>query len=282
MSKAALAHAHFTTQLRPAMPARQIAFESFWTGGFEGADHVNGHGVELDMNALTGHASQLRGDYRRARAAGMRTVRESVGWRIATRDRRRYDFSRAVAMAEEARRQGLAIAWTLWHYGLPADVDPLSPSLAPRFAEFADAFVRALAQHLPGDVWINPVNEISFLTWLLTEGQAVHAHPGDLKPHAAQLKQNLVRAAIAAMAAIRARIPGARFFHTDPVIHIAGGDGGAEAEAARQCASQYEAWDLLASRDFESHVPVHERFHLVGVNHYHSSQWEIASRSPLH
>jgi protoporphyrinogen oxidase/glycosyltransferase involved in cell wall biosynthesis len=264
------------------MPARQIAFESFWTGGFEGADHVNGHGVELDMNALTGHVSQLRGDYRRVRAAGMRAVRETVGWRVAAREGRAPDFSRAIAKANEARRQRLGVAWTLWHYGFPQGVDPFCPSLATRFAEFADAFALALGRYLPDDVWVNPVNEISFLTWLLTETQAIHSYRGDMKSRAAELKHNLVRAAIAATAAIRARIPGARFFHTDPVIHIAAVDAHAEADAAREREAQFEAWDLLANPGFEPHVPVRERFHLVGANYYHSSQWEVESRAPLH
>jgi hypothetical protein len=51
------------------MPSNATAFRSFFVGGFEGADHVNGDGVALDLNALTGHAFQLRGDYRRAACA---------------------------------------------------------------------------------------------------------------------------------------------------------------------------------------------------------------------
>jgi len=257
-------------------------FASFWSGGFEGADHVNGHGVALDLNALTGHVTQLRGDYRRARAAGLRTVRESVGWRVTAVNGGRYDFARAIRMAEEAARQGIEIAWTLWHYGFPQAVDPFATSLPGLMAEFADAFIRTLGPRLPEAVWINPVNEISFLTWLLTETRAIHPYRGDRKAHAPLLKRNLVRAAIAATAAVRARRPDARFFHTDPMIHVASSTGDSTMDVLREHEAQFEAWDLLADPAFEAGVPVGHRFHLVGANYYHSSQWEISTRTPLH
>jgi len=264
-------------------PLNAGGFASFWSGGFEGADHVNGDGIALDLNFLTGHAAQLRGDYRRARAAGMRTVRESVGWRVCTRGAR-YDFSRALAMAREAARQGVEIAWTLWHYGFPRDVDPFSPSLPERFAEFAAAFARTLQPVLPARPWVNPVNEISFLTWLLTETSAIHPFRGDLRERAHDLKRNLAHAAVAACAAITERIPGARYFHTDPLIHVAAPDGSGElaALAQRETDAQFEAWSLLDSPDFVSAVPVSARFHLIGANYYHSSQWEAGTRRPLH
>ena len=264
-------------------PCNESGFASYWSGGFEGADHVNGDGIALDLNVLTGHAAQLRGDYRRARAAGMCTVRESVGWRVCTHGAR-CDFTRAEAMARQAARQRMEVAWTLWHYGFPRDVDPFAPSMPERFAEFADAFARTLGPVVGTRPWVNPVNEISFLTWLLTETAAIHPFRGNLRERAAELKCNLARAAIAACAAVSARIPGARFFHTDPLIHVAAPEGSAElaALALRDTEAQFEAWKLLAAPDFVPAVPVHRRFDLVGVNYYHSSQWEAGTRRPLH
>ena len=105
------------------------AFESFLSGGFEGADHINALGIALDMAAMTGHIAQVRNDYRRARSLGIRTVRESVGWRVATRDAAvdAFDFDRVHRMLDAAERTGLSIAWTLWHYGLPEGMDPFGP-----------------------------------------------------------------------------------------------------------------------------------------------------------
>jgi len=273
---------HTATHAVGSTLANAPAFRSFFIGGFEGADHVNGDGVALDLNALTGHAFQLRGDYRRARALGMREIRESVGWRV-TGSGARPDFRRALAMVAEANRHDMAIAWTLWHYGFPPHVDPFSSSLPERFADFAFAFANAIASVSEHDVWINPINEISFLTWLLTETAALAPFRGDRTEHAHALKRNLVRAAILATAAVRQVIPGARFFHTDPIIHVDAphqrDDLTADARAATQ--SQFEAWDLFTARDFAAEVPVAKRVHLLGANYYHASQWEVGTRKPL-
>ena len=67
-------------QLR-AVPAPS----SFWMGGYEGADHVNGNGEALDLVAATGHDRRLDADYRAARRLGLRCLRESVGWRLTER-----------------------------------------------------------------------------------------------------------------------------------------------------------------------------------------------------
>jgi hypothetical protein len=130
--------------------------------------------------------------------------------------------------------------------------------------------------------WINPVNEISFLTWLLTDTTAIYPYRGGAQSRAFELKRNLVRAAIASTVAIRARIPDARFFHTDPVIYVATpvGDDALAGRALLETESQFEAWDLLHSGEFEPTVAVKERFHLVGANYYHSSQWEVNTRRP--
>ena len=51
--------------------------------GFEGADHVNAHGLPNDMVALSGHADAIDDDFARLAALGLTTVRESIGWRVA-------------------------------------------------------------------------------------------------------------------------------------------------------------------------------------------------------
>ena len=58
-------------------------FRSFMVGGYEGADHVNSRRMALDMNTTNGHSSQLSQDY--ARLTGIRTIRQSIGWRPARR-----------------------------------------------------------------------------------------------------------------------------------------------------------------------------------------------------
>ena len=69
-------HAHVSTPL-----ADTALFNGFWIGGFEGADHINGHGQPLDPNGRNGHRQRADEDYAALRRMGIRTVREkpSVG-----------------------------------------------------------------------------------------------------------------------------------------------------------------------------------------------------------
>jgi hypothetical protein len=77
-------------------------FRSFWMGGFEGADHLDSRGRPLDMVQANGHAAQFEGDYARAAALGIRSVRESIGWRLAERAPGRFDFARLRAACRSA------------------------------------------------------------------------------------------------------------------------------------------------------------------------------------
>ena len=72
-------------------PRRQI-FLSYWQAGYEGADHINNAGHHLSMNDLTQHAHHAYEDYLLLQEFGIRTVRESIGWRSVKREGH-FDFS---------------------------------------------------------------------------------------------------------------------------------------------------------------------------------------------
>src|SRR6476620_8066988 len=67
-------------------------FESFWMAGYEGADHVNGAGIPLSMNDANRHEHYAYDDYALLSEFGIRTVRESIGWRLVEQNGR-FDFS---------------------------------------------------------------------------------------------------------------------------------------------------------------------------------------------
>jgi beta-glucosidase/6-phospho-beta-glucosidase/beta-galactosidase len=98
-------------------------FRSFWMGGYEGADHVNSHGVPLQIQLSNGHAQCYELDYAAAARIGLRTVRESVGWRSSTRSNGKLDLPRLQRMADAAERQGVQVILTLHHYGLPPGME---------------------------------------------------------------------------------------------------------------------------------------------------------------
>ncbi|MCZ2497954.1 glycosyltransferase [Xylophilus sp. Kf1] len=250
-------------------------------GGFEGADHVNGHGVPLDINRRNGHAERLQEDYLSLVGFGIRTVRESIGWRLT-------DMGGAEALdqlhrqATVAAQCGVQVIWTLMHYGWPAGLDPF---------ERPDDFVEAFGEHCariatllsdvpgPAPIW-QPVNEISFLAWAASSTGLIHPHLPSTPERGHQIKRVLVRAALRAMDRIRAVQPGARFIHTDPLVNIAPplGAGPEACEAAARISDhQYEAWDMLAGRLAPELGGAPHYLDILGINYYHDNQWDHGS-----
>jgi UDP-galactopyranose mutase len=263
-----------------ALPHPPSPFASFWMGGFEGADHVNGDGRALDMAAGTGHRATLEDDLAAAARLGLRAVRESIGWRLAEPAPRRYDLDRAAETATAARRQGVQVVWTLMHYGTPADVNLFDDAWVPRFADFAAAVAERLAPlHAQAPVY-NPINEIGYLAWVVSSSDQMYPYrredrAGSSEISGYEVKARLVRAAVAAMAAIRAVDARARFLHIEPVVHVAAPRDRPElADAAERIAAyQWQVWDLLAGTP--------GALDLIGVNHYHSGQWEVQTERRL-
>lgn len=256
-------------------------FKSFWMASFEGNDHVNCHGVPLALNEITGHQAQAAADYERAAQFRMRTVRESVGWRLSERDGE-FDFGHLAPRAHAAAATNTQVIWTLLHYGWPQDLDILSPAFVQRFARYAGAAAAHLARYTAAPAVYAPIHEISYLAWAVCEGDFTR-HGRDLRGQTAAVKRQLVRAALAACDAIWAVDPKARILHTDPLVHIAAPRGRADLEeaAARQRELQFEAWDMLAGRVEPGLGGAPRYLDLIGLNYFPDNQWELGSGAPL-
>ncbi|HJU21949.1 MAG TPA: NAD(P)-binding protein [Casimicrobiaceae bacterium] len=268
-----------------ALPFSPLA--SYLIGGFEAADHRNSSGVPVAMLDATGHATQFARNYARLRALGIRVVRESIGWSRAERDGR-FDFGCALRRADAARRAGITVLWTLWHYGIPDDLGLFHSSLADRFAAFAHAAASALHDDALERPIFCPINEISFLAWAACESTYIYPHRGSPGREASArgfaLKQRLVRAAIEACDAIREVTPSAIMLHIDPLIHIVAPDDAPflAAEAARAREYQFQAWDMLTGRLSPELGGAPRYVDWIGVNYYHGNQFEIGTDRRLH
>jgi beta-glucosidase/6-phospho-beta-glucosidase/beta-galactosidase len=260
-------------------------------GGFEGADHLNSHGAALDMARANGHIDRVDEDYAAAAALGLRTLRESIGWRLAEPATGRFDFARLRALAQAARRQGVQVVWTLMHYGTPADVDLRDDRMIDRFARFAAAVADTLAPLSDGAPVYNLINVIGFLAWAVSETAQIHPYRQDLAAGSAdstassgyEVKRRLARAVLAGIDAVRAIDPRARFLHVEPVVHVApplGRPDLAEA-AARIAAYQWQAWDLIGGLVEPELGGSLDALDLLGINHYHSGQWEVCTEERL-
>lgn len=268
--------------------------KSFWMAGFEGADHVNGHGTPLDMVALSHHDEHLEGDYRALSAWGVRTVRESMGWRLCEREGR-FDFARVRRFAQAAQRHGLQIQWTLMHYGTPEGVSLLDDALCDRFAAFARAAAEVIAE-VSAEVSAEPpvytpINEIGFLAWAAAQTRLFHPYgkddetaPGTTLNDGFHIKCRLVKAALAGMRAIREIDARARFLHVEPIVHVVAPDHQPDLQPlADEVASyQWQVWDLLAGTLLPELGGHPQALDLIGLNHYHSGQWEVITERRLH
>lgn len=271
-------------------PAEASPYRSFWMGGYEGADHVNAAGRPLDMASANGHADQLDDDYARAASLGLSTVRESIGWRLAEPSPGQFDLQRVRRMADAADRHGLQVLWTFMHYGTPADVSLFDDGMIERFVQFASAVATELAPRSATPPVYNLINEIGFLAWAVSETNLLHPYrglrhdaPADSLGSGYEVKRRLVRAVLEAMRAIRRIDPRARFLHVEPLVHVVAPPGRSDllAAAAQIADYQWQAFDLLCGR-VEPALGGHPgALDLIGVNHYHSGQWEAGTEARL-
>ena len=276
---------------RPTASPGVPPFRSFWMGGFEGADHLDSRGRPLDMVRSNGHAEQLDADYARAAALGLCTLRESIGWRLTEVAPGRFDFDRLRTAAAAARRHGVQVLWSFMHYGTPPDVSLLDDALIERFVGYARAVAMVLAPLHDDPPVYNLINEIGFLAWAAGETPLMYPYRRDLvgretassQGNGYAIKRRLVRAVLAAIEAVREIDPRARFLHVEPVVHCVAPQGQPElAPLAAEVASyQWQAWDLIAGRAEPGLGGRPDALDLVGVNHYHSGQWEVGTELRL-
>jgi hypothetical protein len=239
-----------------ANSARRGVFRSFWMGG------------------LAEHGDRVDEDFRRLKEFGIRTVRESLGWRDIERGGR-CDFAPAKAVAEAAQARGLQVIWTLCQHGWPGDVDPLARGFPLRFARYAAQAARFVRRHAEGAPVYVPINEPSYLAWLACEGRGEEC--------TRRWRRQLAQAAILACEAILDVDPRARFVHAEPLMHLVPPAGRPDLAAA--CAhgfeDQFYFWDLLTGSE-EPVLGGGSRYaDYLGVNYYVGNQLELESGKPL-
>ena len=66
-------------------------FRSYWIACYEGADHIIVKQIAQSLNASNQHDVQLSSDYALLEHFNIKTVRESVGWRL-TEDNNQFNW----------------------------------------------------------------------------------------------------------------------------------------------------------------------------------------------
>lgn len=248
-------------------------FQSFFMGGFECSTHRRCDGVRLDVLATTEHDIRAAADYRLLQGHGIRTVRDGLRWHLVEGRAGRYDWSSFAPMAEAAHETGTQVIWDLMHYGWPDDFDIWGVQFVDRFAAFARAAAQVHRDTSDAVPFWTPVNEISFFAW--GGGDVACMNPCERR-RGGELKAQLVRAAIAAIEAVREVDPRARIVTAEPLIHVhPRSDRPEDVELARRYTrvSQMEATDFIAGLRRPELGGRPEYLDIVGLNYYPNNQW---------
>jgi beta-glucosidase/6-phospho-beta-glucosidase/beta-galactosidase len=246
-------------------------FRSFVLGGFECSTHKLRSGKRLDLIHSTRHDELARSDYLLLQRHGIRTARDGLRWHLIERSPYNYDFTGAREMFEAARETGMQVIWDLWHYGWPDDLDIFSPAFVDRFVAFAREAVKHLSDY-DRTPYVSPINEISFFSWAGGEAGIFNPfahHRGD------EIKRQLVRATIEAVAAIREVNGAVRTFQIDPIINVVPRSQTAEdlRNAEEYRGSQFHAWDMITGRAQPELGGRDELIDVIGVNYYIHNQF---------
>lgn len=257
--------------MRSPSPSTPL-FEDFFLAGFECSEHQLQDGRRLDLLSSTQHDVLAARDYARLREVGIQTCREGVSWVRSERAPGQYDFTGLASRLRAAREHDMRVIWDLMHFGWPDHVDIFAGDFAQRFARYAQAAARQLAEQTPPPHVFTPINEMSYLTW--AGGDAGCMNPF-ARGRGAELKVQLVTATLAAIEAIRHVLPDARFLQAEPLIHIAPDPAQPEthADVARESGAQYQALDMLAGRAWPALGGQPDKLDIVGLNYYSDNQF---------
>ena len=183
--------------------------------GFECTAALTADGRRMDLLSDSHHDVSCANDYRMIAAEGIRTVREGFAWSTIDRGGGEYDFGRYLPMLAAARDAGIQQIWDLSHFDFPERLDPLSSNFVRAYAEYAKRVIALLREYMTGAIYVVPMNEPSFFAWMSECGMWAPFLAGD----GLTFKRQLVRAAVAAMNAIREVDREVRFIHTDPFMY---------------------------------------------------------------
>lgn len=245
-------------------------FNSFFMGGFECADHINRSGERINLLHETQHDSRATEDYQLLRQVGIGTVREGLCWSNVEKEPFVYDFTEVEARMKAAAQLDIQQIWDLCHFGYPDGLYPTHPHFCERFRGLCKAFADFYRLHAAQQLFVVPINEISFLSW----------HSGDMRgtvPFAVNcgfdIKYHLCKAAIVGIRALREAIPSCRIILVEPLIKVHAGTSSDSDALFRVNEDQFQAMDIIAGRMCPELGGREDYLDILGFNYYWDCQW---------
>jgi beta-glucosidase/6-phospho-beta-glucosidase/beta-galactosidase len=264
------------------MDQRTGLFPTFFLSGFECSTFRWKDVGRRDLSAELQHYVHADEDYSMLRSLGIAVAREGIPWPLVDRAGT-LDFSCIEPFLQAQRRHCVLPIWDLCHYGYPDDLDPLSDAFVERFAAYARAAARHVAERAHhGPLLFTPVNEPTF--WGYMGGEWAWAAPyGRDADYRRRFTLALARADIAAVAAIREDFPDARMVHIDPLIWVVPPRDRPDLaeEAHRESYDDaYLAWDAISGQRFPELGGSPETIDIIGLNNYSFGQMEYVPGGP--
>lgn len=247
-------------------------FQSFVMAGFECTYAKAEKGRRFDLLAASKHDAYCQTDYQLIKQQGITTVREGLSWSQIDQGNGRYDFSRFLPMLQVAKEQGIEQLWDLNHFDFPEYLDPFSDDFSTAYARYAKECVRVLRTYSDRQLFISPLNEPSFFSWMCDRGLwAPYA-----KNQGPQFKRQLVKAAIAAMDACWEVDSSIAFLHPDPYMYRTPmhKTNIAEKEFCDDFNTtvRFESWDLLSGKRDPQYGGDPKYLQFIGMNYYFYNQ----------
>jgi beta-glucosidase/6-phospho-beta-glucosidase/beta-galactosidase len=247
-------------------------FNTFFMGGYECADMINNRGNRVDLLVETAHDSRIVEDYQLLKQAGILTVREGIRWSVVEKTPYVYDFSEVINRIQAAQEAGIQQCWDICHFGYPDGLIPSHPQFLQRFVGVCTAFTKLFRQLSDEILFITPINEISFMSWL---GGDVRGTVPFAIHSGFDVKYFLCRAAIAGIKAIKEIDPQAQVMMVEPLIRVHCKEGEQPNDHIRGInESQYQAMDMVTGRMCPELGGRPDLLDLAGFNFYYNNQWE--------
>ena len=265
------------------MARKDGIFPTFFLSGFECSTFWWKDVGRRDLADETRHLAHADEDYAMLRPLGIAVAREGIPWPFVDKGGGVYDFSYIKPYLAAQRRHRILPIWDLCHYGYPDGLDPFSDAFAQRFAAYAEAAARHVAEHQPhGPFFFTPMNEITFFGYMA--GEWGWAAPfGKDRETRRRFTLALCKADIAAVKAIRQVIPEARMVHIDPLIHVVSPADRPDLEEAARRETVDDAhfgFDVIAGLRHPEAGGSPEILDIAGFNNYSFGQMEYRESGP--
>ncbi|RZJ70612.1 hypothetical protein [Flavobacterium sp.] len=264
-------------------------FQTFIMGGYECADHINRSGNRVNLLRETEHDTRVYEDYGLLTQAGVKVVREGICWSEVEIEPFQFDFSEVHNRMKAAEQHGIQQIWDLIHFGYPDGLYPTHPHFCDRFVALCEAFAIFYKANSYQQLFVVPINEISFLSW----------HSGEVRgtvPFAENcgwdIKYHLCKAAILGIHALRANDRDCKIVLVEPLVKIHPSDFCEDEHLHEINSHQFQAMDIILGRICPELGGAENLADILGFNYYWNCQWyeyfgpldwpdEAGERTPL-